>query len=98
MLGLYYKYNTHKQETDIMNKNPFEIRLELLKMAKDMMDRQYDEASNAYWSAINAYSEKWNTSVEELVKRTQELKPPAYTPKEMMEKAKELYTFVSTKE
>jgi len=81
-----------------MNKNPFEIRLEILKMAKDMMDRQYDEASNAYWQAVNEYSEKWNKSVEALVKKTQELKPSPYTPHEMMEKAKELYSFVSTKE
>lgn len=80
------------------NMNPFEIRLEILKMAKDMMDRQYDEATNAYWQAVNSYSEKWNTSVEELVKKTQDLKPAAYTPKEMMEKAAELYGFVSKKD
>ena len=78
-----------------MSMNPFEIRLELLKMAKDMIDRQYDESSNAYWQAVNEYSEKWNKSVEELVKRTQEMKPEPYTPADMMEKAKELYEFVS---
>ena len=32
------------------NKNGFEIRLEVLKMAKEMMDQQYNDASNAYWS------------------------------------------------
>lgn len=81
-----------------MSMNPFEIRLEILKMAKDMMDRQYDESSNAYWQAVNSYSENWNKSVEELVEKTQKLKPPAYTPKEMMDKAAELYGFVSKKD
>lgn len=81
-----------------MSMNPFEIRLELLKMAKDMMDRQYDEASNAYWQTVNDYSEKWNKSVEELVKRTQDMKPELYTPADMAEKAKELYEFVSKKD
>lgn len=81
-----------------MSMNPFEIRLEILKMAKDMMDRQYDEASNAYWQAVNSYSENWNKSVEELVEKTQTLKPQPYTPKEMMDKAAELYGFVSKKD
>ena len=81
-----------------MSMNPFEIRLELLKMAKDMMDRQYDEATNAYWQAINEYAEKWNKSVEDLVKQTQEMRPAPYTPADMMEKAKELYEFVSKKD
>jgi hypothetical protein len=81
-----------------MNKNGFEIRLEVLKMAKEMMDQQYNDATNAYWSMLNTAAEKWNSSVEDLVKQTQDVKPMMYTPAEMMEKAQELYSFVSKKE
>lgn len=79
-------------------KNGFEIRLEVLKMAKEMMDQQYNDASNAYWSALHSTAEKWNKSVEELVKQTQEMKPVMYTPQDIMEKAQELYGFVSKKD
>jgi len=80
------------------NKNGFEIRLEVLKMAKEMMDQQYNDASNAYWSTLHSTAEKWNKSVEELVKHTQELKPVMYTPADIMSKAQELYGFVAKKD
>lgn len=80
-------------------KNGFEIRLEVLKMAKEMMDQQYAEASNAYWSALQTSAEKWrNKSVEELVAQTIAMKPQMYTPADIMEKAQELYGFVSKKD
>jgi hypothetical protein len=79
-------------------KNGFEIRLEVLKMAKEMMDRQYQESSTAYWSTISSAAEHWNKSVQELVKQTQDMKPVMYTPAEIMERAQELYSFVSKKD
>lgn len=79
-------------------KNGFEIRLQVLKMAKEMMDQQYNDASNAYWSTLHLTAEKWNKSVEELVKQTQEMKPVMYTPQDIIEKAQELYGFVSKKD
>lgn len=79
------------------SKNGFEIRLEVLKMAKEMMDRQYDEASNGYWNTINNLAENWNKSASELIEQTSSMKPVMYSPSEMMEKAQELYTFVSSR-
>jgi hypothetical protein len=81
-----------------MNKNGFEIRLEVMKMAKEMLDHQYAESSNAYWTAINTMAENWNKSVEELVEQTKAVKPVMYTPQEIVEKAQELYNFVSKKD
>ena len=78
--------------------NGFEIRLELLKMAKEMMDQQYNDASNAYWTTLNTTAERWNKSVTELAEETQKSKPVMYSPKEMMEKAQELYSFVGKKD
>lgn len=79
-------------------KNGFEIRLEVLKMAKEMADRQYDEASNAYWNTVHSVADKWNTSLNEAIKQVEAVKPVMYTPSEIMEKAQELYGFVSKKD
>lgn len=81
-----------------MNKNGFEIRLEVLKMAKEMMDQQYSEASNAYWSTCSALAENWNKSAAELIEQTQSMKPVMYTPADIMAKAQELYGFVAKKD
>jgi len=81
-----------------MNKNGFEIRLEVLRMAKEMMDQQYNDSTNAYWSMISSAAENWNKSIEDLVKQTQDLKPVMYTPADMMAKAQELYGFVAKKD
>jgi hypothetical protein len=81
-----------------MNKNGFEIRLEVLKMAKEMMDTQYAESSSAYWNSINTLAENWNKSAAELIEQTKNLQPPMYSPEEMMKKAQELYSFVSKKD
>lgn len=81
-----------------MNKNGFEIRLELLKMAKEMMDQQYNQASQVYWNTINTMAETWNKSATELFEQTKTLQPKMYDPKEVMEKAQELYSFVIKKD
>jgi len=82
-------------------KNPFEIRLEVLKMAKEMMDTQYSDSMNAWWSIVNSYAENHNKAVHEILEDTKELmtaKPSMYTPEEIMKKAQELYGFVSKKD
>lgn len=83
------------------NKNAYEIRLEVLKMAKEMMDQQYNEASNTWWTAINNYAETANKTAEDFLKQSEELKnlqPKMYTPSDIMEKAQELYGFVAKKD
>jgi hypothetical protein len=83
------------------NKNGFEIRLEVLKMAKEMMDLQYHDASNAWWSMVNSYAEAANKSSADFLKQSEELmkaKPVMYTPDEIMKKAQELYSFVAKKD
>lgn len=83
------------------SKNPFEIRLEVMKMAKEMMDAHYNDSMNAWWTVVNNYAERHSLMVEELVKQSDELmktKPAMYTPKDIMEKAQELYGFVTKKD
>ncbi len=70
-------------------KNPFEIRAEMLQLAKDYMDQQYH---------MNVqFAEKM---VEQNKKTIEELQDTykMYSMEELMAKAKEMYSFVSTKE
>ena len=70
------------------NKNPFEIRAEMLQLAKEYMDQQM--ALNRTF-AENMF-EAGQKSAEELKEAYQ-----MYSMEDLMEKAKEMYTFVSTK-
>ena len=82
-------------------KNPFEIRLEVMKMAKEMLDVHYHDSMNGWWSMVNSYAERHNMFIDEVVRQSDELmksKPVMYTPKDIMDKAHELYGFVSKKD
>ena len=71
------------------NKNPFEIRTEILEMAKDYMDKQ---------TQMNI---EFTTKMFEAGKKTADELKTAMTPysmDELMEKAKEMYSFVSNKD
>lgn len=74
--------------SDIMSKNPFEIRSEMLQLAKDYMDQQY------YMNKEFAEKmfEAGKMQMEEMQKATK-----MYSMEELMEKAKEMYSFVSEK-
>ena len=71
------------------NKNPFEIRAEMLAMAKDYMDRQWEMNIDFTRQLV----EQNKATVEEM----QAALTP-YSMEELMSKAKELYSFVSTKD
>lgn len=70
------------------NKNPFEIRSDMLQLAKEYMDQQtkmnVDFATKMF--------EAGEKSAEEL-----KTAMTPYTMDELMEKAKEMYSFVSSK-
>lgn len=70
------------------NKNPFEIRAEVLELAKDYLD-QHIKINTTFAEAM---FKQGQLSLEEFQKASQ-----MYTMDELMEKAKEMYNFVSTK-
>ena len=68
------------------NKNPFEIRADVLAMAKDYMDKQVELNTVLFQQMMEAG------------KKTIEDCPTMYTMEELQEKAKEMYSFVSKKD
>ena len=71
------------------NKNPFEIRAEMLQLAKDYMYQQYH--MNVQFA--ENMMEKGKKSIEEIKDVYQ-----MYPMDELMDKAKEMYSFVSKKD
>ena len=72
------------------NKNPFEIRLEILNMAKSYLEGQYytnlEFAKNSYEKAIElgkTAQEAWKECI-----------PPMFGVNEILEKANEMYSFI----
>jgi len=76
------------------NKSPFELRFDVLKMAKELMDQQYEIANQQYWTMVENAKEQSKDVQEVFEKYT----PKMYQPSEIMSKAEELYTFVTKKD
>ena len=72
-----------------MNKNPFEIRAEMLQLAKEYMDKQQE--MNVQF--MNGLFEQNKVQMEEVNAAYK-----MYSMEDLMAKAKELYTFVSKKD
>lgn len=72
-----------------MSKNPFEIRADMLSMAKEYMDKQYE----LNVSFAKDMLEQGKQTTEEFQKAIQ-----PYSVEELMKKAQELYSFVSKKD
>ena len=70
------------------NKNPFEIRSEMLQLAKDYMDQQYFMNKEFAEKMFDA----GKMQMEEFQKVTE-----MYSVEDLMTKAKEMYSFVSDK-
>jgi hypothetical protein len=72
------------------NKNPFEIRLEILKMAKDYLEQQYQ----TNLSFANAIFFKALESGQVMQDNFQSFIPKSYSIEDVMKKSQELYGFV----
>ncbi len=72
-----------------MSKNPFEIRSDMLQLAKEYMDQQ--QYQNLEFS--KKMYDQGKLQMEEWQKASQ-----MYSMEDLMEKAKEMYSFVSKKD
>lgn len=73
--------------------NPYQIRTDILAMAKDMLDKQYESQMKVAHTMYEVNKENMELATEAWNKYI----PKMYTMEEVMEKANELYTFVSEK-
>lgn len=77
-------------------KNPFEIRLEVLKMAREMLETSYVESSKLAWDMVSRIAEYQNKHITELEAYYDTIKPKMYSAQDIIAKATELYDFINT--
>jgi hypothetical protein len=75
-------------------KNPFEIRFDVLAMAKELCDKAYEQQQSVFWEMVNDARAK-QADTQEIVDK---YIPKMYQPSEIFEKAEELYKFVTKKD
>jgi hypothetical protein len=73
------------------NKNPFELRTDLLAMAKDYLDRQHDIAMSFGQQAYQAAMESNKATAE----AWKQFVPEMYTMEQLKKVAEDLYSFVA---
>ena len=76
-----------------MTMNPFEIRLETLRMAKEMLDQNYNVQQDLMCRMIDQTAEI-SGNIEEAYEK---YVPQMYKPEEIVKKANELYAYVCEK-
>ena len=84
--------NTDTQEM-LMSKNPYEVRLETLKMAKEMVDQQFNLQMDLMFNMIDQAKE----SGENVKDAYDKYVPDMYKPEHVIDKAQKLYKYVSEK-
>jgi len=74
--------------------NPYQIRYDVLNMAKDMLDKQYDMQMEVAYKAMEMFKDNAEEALEAYKKNI----PKAITPDEIKTQADKLYEFVTDKE
>ena len=77
-----------------MSKTPFEIRLDVLKMAQEMLDKEKNLEETAYLAQIEALKTTNISAVADFITTHQ---PRGYTPEEVVKRSQALYSFVTDK-
>ncbi len=72
-----------------MSKNPYEVRLDLLSMAKDMLDKQYQMSTDLAWKTLETN--------KELYAEAEKYLPKMFTSEEIINQAEKLQEFIDKK-
>jgi hypothetical protein len=84
-----------------MSKTPYEIRMDLLSMSKQLLDKNYDTAVALGWQGLHHVSEtieQGNASALDFMKEAQHYMPKMFTPEEVIAQAEKLQTFINKKD
>ena len=76
------------------NKNPYELRYDILVMAKEMADRHYDTQTQLAWQAAELYKE----NADKALAAWEKYVPKALSPDEIKKNAESLYMFIMNKD
>jgi hypothetical protein len=79
------------------SKNPFEVRLDILKMSQEMLQSEHAAKEQKYLQKLDEFKRlNKGTYGQEITNFIEENAPTAYTPEEVITRASTLYSFVSS--
>jgi hypothetical protein len=76
------------------SKTPYEVRLDILKMAQDMLNNEKRIEENTFFAKLETLRAS-NTPADEINKFIDANKPKMYDPSEVVARSSALYTFVN---
>ena len=76
------------------SKNPYEVRLDILKMAQEMLDREKQIEENTFYAKLETLRAS-NNSVDVINNFIDANKPKMYDPSEVVARSSALYAFVN---
>jgi hypothetical protein len=84
-----------RQWVKTMNKNPFEVRLDVMKMAQEMLETEHRTKMTKVQQKIDAMKAE-KAPADQISKFIDDHTPQPYTPDEVVARSSALYNFVST--
>jgi 3-dehydroquinate dehydratase len=75
------------------NKNPFEVRLDVLKMAQEMLDREKNMEEQKFNHQVETLR---TTNIGGVNNFVEQNSPKMYTPEDVITRASSLYDFVNS--
>jgi hypothetical protein len=81
-----------------MSKTPYEIRMDLLSLSKDLLDAQYKTAETMAWSFLENLKDVGALTPLQYLHKMEEILPNAYTPEQIIAQAEKLQKFINNKD
>lgn len=78
-----------------MSKNPYEIRLDVMKMAQDMLEKEKEAEQTQFYEKLNIMRES-QVPTKDIQNFIDENSPKSYDENEVIARASTLYNFVSS--
>ena len=75
------------------NKNPFEVRLDVMKMAQELLDKEFYAKEQKYLHKLEAMKAEKHPDVQSYIDKHA---PVAYTSEEVVTRASALYNFIAS--
>lgn len=80
-----------------MNKNPFEVRLDVLKMAQEMLETEHRTKELKFREKVETMRSSEQVPVSEILTFIDTNSPTSYTPEDVVARSSSLYSFVNEK-
>jgi hypothetical protein len=79
-----------------MNKNPFEVRLDILKMAQEMLESEQRSKEIKFREKVDTMRVMHKGNEEHVIGFIDQSAPAPYTPEDVVTRASSLYNFVAS--